>query len=789
MGQRTNLLVEPVEAPSETVLELLMNMAAKNADAPAVLAPGRRSLSYGDLLQHLVKTVEDLRAFGIKRNDRVAMVVPNGPEMAVGFLSVTAGATCAPLNPGYRTNEFEFYLTDTRAKALVIAAGLESPARDVARTLNIPVIELHASPTNPTGTFDLKGERSSNAGELEPPRAEDVALILHTSGTTSKPKIVPLSHRNLRASAGHIAAALQLTPGDRCLNVMPLFHIHGLMGALLSSMTVGASVVCSPGFDAGKFFEWLDRYEPTWYTAVPTMHQAVLTRVAHHRDVVARRPLRLIRSSSASLPPTVMAELESAFRTQVIEAYGMTEASHQMASNPLAPRPRKPGSVGQAAGPEIAVMDEAGSLLAPGRTGEVVIRGRNVTSGYENNSAANASAYTSGWFRTGDQGRFDEDGYLFLTGRLKEMINRGCEKIAPREIDDVLLQHPDVAQALTFALPHPTLGEDVAAAVLVRRDAVTPEEIRSFVAERLAAFKVPAQILIVDEIPKGPTGKPQRIGMADRLAAKLAATRHQDDAQPRNAHAVQLAAIWREILRIEDFGIRDNFQLIGGDSLATATLLTAIEQRFGTEIPIDAFLQSPTIETLAGLISGQGSPAGASAGSARPTEDRFLGGLKNRLFQVLALYAPGFKSTRVWLHRMRGVSIGTNVSIGLAALIETAYPSLVSIGNNVTIGMRVIIIGHLRDSTSQARRNNRHTVRLEDDVYIGPGVIVLPNVTIGRGAVVSAGSVVSRSIPPKTLVRGNPAEPIARCSVSLGGGVSYEEFVKGLTPIGGQRLS
>ena len=792
-GHPTSSSASPVvEAPADTVLELLTSAATRNPDAPALLTPGRPALSYGGLLQQALKTVEDLRALGINRNDRVAIVLPNGPEMAASFLTVAAAATCAPLNPAYRANEFEFYLTDTRAKALLIAAGTESPAREVAKALRIPAIDVVTSPGNPAGSFDLKSDRRAAGVASDLAAADDVALILHTSGTTAKPKIVPLTQRNLRASAGHIAKTLQLTPDDRCLNVMPLFHIHGLMGALLSSMSAGASVVCSPGFDAERFFEWLDRYEPTWYTAVPTMHQAVLTRVAHHRDVVARRQLRLIRSSSASLPPTVMAELEAAFRTQVIESYGMTEASHQMASNPLAPKPRKPGSVGLAAGPEVAIMDTAGNLLPKGSSGEIVIRGPNVTGGYEANPAANASAFTQGWFRTGDQGAFDEDGYLFLTGRLKEMINRGGEKIAPREIDDVLLQHPNVAQALSFAMPHPTLGEDVGAVVVVRGDGITPAEIREFAAERLAAFKVPAQVLIVDEIPKGPTGKPQRIGLAEKLADKLAAARNQDSTQARNATELQLVEIWRELLRTDQFGVRDNFFLIGGDSLATATLLTAIEARFGAAIPIDAFLQSPTIETLSGLIdnradAGKGATAVPPAGKS--TEDRFFSGMRNRLFQILALYAPGYTSTRVWLHRMRGVAIGSNVSIGLGALIETAYPSLVKIGNNVSIGMRVIIIGHLRDSTSQARLNNHHTVRIEDDVYIGPGVIILPNVTIGQGAVISAGSVVSRSVPPKTLVRGNPAEPIARCSVSLGGGVSYEDFVKGLTPIGSQRLS
>ncbi|HET9595009.1 MAG TPA: AMP-binding protein, partial [Anaeromyxobacteraceae bacterium] len=294
--------------------------------------------------------------------------------------------------------------------------------------------------------------------------------------------------------------------------------IHGLMAATLASLSAGAQVVCTPGFNALRFFHWLDEVKPTWYTAVPTMHQAILARAARHADALARLRLRLVRSSSASLPAQVMAELERVFRAPVIEAYGMTEAAHQMASNPLPPRSRRPGSVGVAAGPEMAIMDEAGRLLAPGETGEVVIRGPNVTAGYEANPEANAKAFTNGWFRTGDQGVMDGEGYLSLTGRLKEIINRGGEKISPLEIDAVLMEHPAVQQVVTFAMPHARLGEEIAAAIVLREGkAATERELRDFAAGRLADFKVPRRVLILPEIPKGATGKLQRIGLAKKL--------------------------------------------------------------------------------------------------------------------------------------------------------------------------------------------------------------------------------------------------------------------------------
>jgi acyl-CoA synthetase (AMP-forming)/AMP-acid ligase II len=329
---------------------------------------------------------------------------------------------------------------------------------------------------------------------------------------------VPLTQQNICASAANIADSLALTPEDHCLNIMPLFHIHGLIAAVLSSLSAGATVTCTPGFNALRFFAWLKEIDPSWYTAVPTMHQAILARAPRNREIIDAGRLRLIRSSSASLPPQVMTAVEQTFAVPVIEAYGMTEAAHQMASNPLPPRDRYPGSVGVAAGPEIAIMDAIGNVLPAGSIGEIVIRGANVTAGYQSNPEANAAAFTDGWFRTGDQGFLDEHGYLRLTDRLKEIINRGGEKISPREVDEVILDHPDVAQVVTFSMPHEKLGEDVAAAVVLTDGATLAEkELQDFVAERLADFKVPRIILFVDEIPKGATGKLARIGLAEKL--------------------------------------------------------------------------------------------------------------------------------------------------------------------------------------------------------------------------------------------------------------------------------
>jgi len=489
-------------------------------DAVALAGPSLTPLTFAGLRAQVAETIEALNTVGIGVNDRVAIVLPNGPAMATTFVGIAAGATAAPLNPAYREDEFAFYLSDLKARALIVEAGADSPALAVAARLEIPIIALRTAEGRGAGavTHDLEGLPSEQPRRRGVGGPDDIALVLHTSGTTSRPKIVPLSHRNLCASAANIGQTLRFTPADRGLCVMPLFHIHGLIAGVLAPLAAGSSVFCAPGFNAFRIFGWLEEARATWFTAVPTMHQAILARAPDKGAIIHAHPLRFIRSSSASLPPKVLAELEEAFGAPVIESYGMTEAAHQMASNPLPPAVRKPGSVGVAAGPQIAIMGEGGALIAPGQTGEIVIRGDNVTAGYENNPDANREGFRDGWFRTGDQGILDADGYLSITGRLKEIINRGGEKISPREVDEALLDHPAVHQAVTFAFPHDRLGEEVGAAVVLREGmSATERELREFVHARLADFKAPRKILFVAEIPKGATGKLQRIGLAEKL--------------------------------------------------------------------------------------------------------------------------------------------------------------------------------------------------------------------------------------------------------------------------------
>ena len=498
-----------------TLLDLLN---AGDNDSIALSAPGGTPpLTYRALREHVAAITKWLASQGIGPGDRVGIVLDNGPEMATAFLSIASAATAAPLNPTYRAEEFEFYLSDLGAKLLVVAAGKDSPALRVAEKLGVPVARLTPHPERGAGSFSLASERGGTPRSVRAATPDDIALVLHTSGTTSRPKIVPLAHKNIAASAANIRKTLALTAQDRGLVIMPLFHIHGLIAALSAPLSAGGEVCCTPGFNALKFFAWLDEMKPTWYTGVPTMHQAILLRAPGNAEVVARHRLRFIRSSSSALPPTVIAELERVFGVPVVEAYGMTEAAHQMASNPLG-GPRKPGTVGPSGGPEIRIVDDKGATVPHGQTGEIVIRGPNVMTAYENNPKANADAFHGEWFRTGDQGIMDDDGYVSITGRLKEIIIRGGEKISPREVDEIIMEHPAVHQCVTFAMPHDMLGEDVAAAIVLRQGkAATDKELRDFASARLAPYKVPRKILILTEIPVGATGKLQRIGLAQKL--------------------------------------------------------------------------------------------------------------------------------------------------------------------------------------------------------------------------------------------------------------------------------
>ena len=486
----------------------------QNDDLIFLTSEKNEKLSYGEFKIFNEKISRQLAATNIINSDRAAIVLPNGPLMASSFLSISSYMSAAPLNPSYKQEEFEFYLDDLKPKFLLVEPNSKSLAVIAAKNLNIPVFEMKISANQPLGTFELFDKETN----YKNPNDYGEALVLHTSGTTSRPKIVPLSNLNIFTSAVNISKSLKLTADDHCLNIMPLFHIHGLIAVLSASAKVGASVCASNGFNALKFLDLAETQNITWYSGVPTMHQAILLRAQKNSDKAKKLNLRFIRSSSASLPPAIFEQLNDIFETPVIEAYGMTEATHQMASNPLPPAIQKPGLVGMPAGPEICIMNDKNEKLSQGEIGEICIKGDNVTNGYENNPEANKQSFVNDWFRTGDEGFFDEDGYLKISGRLKEIINKGGEKISPLEVDNILMDFPPIDQALCFGYKDKMLGEDIAVAIKLKENkSCTEDDIKSYANEKLAKFKIPKKIFIVEDIPKGATGKLQRIGLAKKF--------------------------------------------------------------------------------------------------------------------------------------------------------------------------------------------------------------------------------------------------------------------------------
>jgi len=492
-----------------TLVELL-DAAPGSRIALTMPETGAR-VSYEALRRQVADAAGAFLSVGVRRGDRIAIALPNGPGVIVSFLAASAAGTAAPLNPAYRYEEFCFYLQDTNARLLVAPATGAEDARRAASERKIPILTAE---TDASGEVRMLG--AAARATASPPAPDDVALILHTSGSTGRPKRVPLKHINLALSARNIVNTYQLTADDVSLCLMPLFHVHGLVASTLSTLLSGGRVVVPARFNPLSFWRSVREHRATWYSAVPTIHHLVLARSGGTERPAGAESLRFIRSCSAPLPVEMAEKLEAMVGVPVLEAYGMTEASHQMASNPLPPRPRKFGTVGPGTGIQIGIMTETGELLSAGSKGEVVIQGPSVICGYENNPEADAKSFVDGWFRTGDEGVLDQDGYLRLTGRIKELINRGGEKIAPREIDEVLLTHPAVSEAVCFGIPHPTWGEEVAAAVVLREPA-TEAELIAYCRDRLADFKCPKKLFLVDSIPRTATGKVQRLNVAAAL--------------------------------------------------------------------------------------------------------------------------------------------------------------------------------------------------------------------------------------------------------------------------------
>jgi acyl-CoA synthetase (AMP-forming)/AMP-acid ligase II/acyl carrier protein len=616
LSNRRNLH-RPAKSPEGRVFscleDLLSFYGGTATDRDAILAPGRPPMSYGALWAQAKDTIRGLRSVGVGRGERVAVALPDGPDAAVMMISVAAGAVCVPLNPGFTADEWQRYFAELGVAALLTRPDIDSTGREVALSLGIPVVDLLTPPRGGPGPLGIVGpamRRVSNDGFAS---GADDAFILLTSGSTSRPKRVPLTHASVCLSAYNVGATLELETRDRLLSVLPLFHGHGLISGVLTTLASGSSVVCTSGFDAGTFYDLLKQFRPTWYTAVPAIHRAVLSAADGHKHSAKRSSLRLIRSASSTLPPKLLRELEAVFGVPVIDTFGMTEAATQIAANPLGRR--KPASVGQSTGVEIAILDGEGQPLSSGERGEIALRGPTITRGYDNDVAATQSAFRNGWFRTGDLGYLDAEGYLFIVGRIKEVINRGGQKVAPAEVEEALLSHPDVVEAAVFSVPHRQLGEDVAAAIVLRAGAkVSADKLRDFARKRLAGFKVPGPIRIVSDIPKGAGGKVKRRELAAAFSMNQPTTRLEGGgkmAPPLSELERQLAGIWADLLDLDQIGVDQDIFALGVDSITAAQMILHLRERFGVDLSLKDIFGASTVTALAARVeaSKKGSAA------------------------------------------------------------------------------------------------------------------------------------------------------------------------------------
>ncbi len=575
--------------PSASALWWIHHQHLHDPSAPALVEESGAIVSRATLAQAVHAAALELIAKGVQRNDRLALVMAPGPAMATSLLAAMAVAAVAPLVPSSPRATVVDDLQRLGITHVLVDDQPPAAVLESAGELGLPVF-----PFNPLAF------PAGSGSAIQAPDPDDLALLLQTSGTTSRPKVVPLSHANLLTSAGHIANTLKLTPADRSLAAMPLFHIHGIVASLMAPLLAGGSVICCRSNDPDHLAALLHCVPPTWVSAVPTLLQALLNASQRQSEAESTHQLRFLRSSSSPLPPVLLQRLEEHFRVPVLEAYGMTEAAHQICSNRLpgdGPTP-VPGSVGPAAGPELAVLGPERAPLPPGASGEVAIRGPNVTCGYEaaDHSGWITAANGESWYLTGDEGYQDQQGRLFLTGRLKEMINRGGEKVIPRRVDEALLLHPAVDQALAFAVPHPSLGEDLAAAVVLRAGSTANEqELRRHAFSVLTPYEVPSHIVFLQELPRGATGKLQRIGLAERLADALRPAEDQAIGELEEL----VASVISEVLEQRPPSREANFFMLGGDSLSGTRVISRLAAQLGLDLQASLLFVAPTVRTLA----------------------------------------------------------------------------------------------------------------------------------------------------------------------------------------------
>lgn len=597
------------------LLDCLAAAAARGPDQPAVFAPGRKPATHGETLAAVRGVGRALRAIGLQPNSRVAVIAPDSAELAVFMLGVMSHVVAVPLSPRLTAEEIGKSVIALKADAIAFVPGTPQGtlAAAVANDKNILAIPFAADPNAPAGGVSL-GVDVPMTAPLAPARSgDDHILVVPTGGTTGRPKAVPLTHNNVLSMMLTNVDVLSMSPNDRCLSIMPLCHIHGL-GAVLCSLLCGGSVVVTSGFAADHFWHWLNEFECNWYTAVPTTHQAGLVAAGRFPMEVAklkqRGGLRLVRSGSAPMPPGVPAQLEALYGATYVEASGATEASAYLCSN--RPETRKIGSVGKPMpGVDLLIRSEDGKILGPNQTGELIAKGPGLFKGYENDPEQTAAAFVdgdvNGYFRTGDLGHKDEEGFVYLTGRLKEQINRGGMKVSPGEVEAAILQHPAVHQCAVFGYPDTRLGQEVGAVCTLKPGLTVSElELQRVLNGKVADYKVPRKIIFKDAIPATPLGKVQRMKLAEQLGLDKPEEAAGEWTKPNTTAEQTIAAIWEDVLDRPIYDVNSSFYALGGDSVQAVDVCLAMEQRFNRNIPLAALSSRPTIRSMAQLLADDG---------------------------------------------------------------------------------------------------------------------------------------------------------------------------------------
>jgi acyl-CoA synthetase (AMP-forming)/AMP-acid ligase II len=581
------------ESRAMTMLDVLDVRSVEREFAPAILAPDCATLSYVELRARVYRAGEAFAALGLGPGARIATALRNGPDAAVAMLAAMCWTTAAPLDPDGDEALAATLLRHMRVDALIVHRGAASPTTRAADALGIPIVGLVPGAADPAAEFALRGDAGRAPIVPARPRPDDVAVVSHTSGTTAKPKIVPLTHGGLTWSRSRG----WLGPSDRFLCVTPLHTSSGIGNGIVVPLKAGASTVLCPGFDPERFFDWLLGFRPTYFSASPTVHRAIIDECGRRR---LRLPssLRFVRSSSNAMSEALQRSLEAALGIPVIQGYGSTEAGIIAHDSPL-PGMRRAGSVGRAVDVEIKIADDDGRALPAGTEGEILVRGPSVMQGYENDEEANRLAFRDGWFRTGDLGHLDAEGYVYVTGRIRERINRGGLKVAPAEVDALFATHAAVRDVATVGVPHPSLGEDVATAIALRPGAtVTADELRRYALQHLAAHKVPTSIVFVEEIPRNASGKVRR----DALAESLRALPRPHYVAPRDATEALVAQTFAALLGVPRVGAFDNFFELGGDSLRGARAAASIGAQAGVDLEPVALFEAPTVEQFARVV-------------------------------------------------------------------------------------------------------------------------------------------------------------------------------------------